>query len=90
MTLVSNILISLKANKLYPYLKEKKVKDISKEDKETITSKVKSLILYRLGPSILNGSDNLILSACVSLSAVGIYSHYYLITHYLYLLTSNN
>lgn len=83
MTLVSNILISLKADKLYPYLKEKKVKDISKEDKETITSKVKSLILYRLGPSILNGSDNLILSACVSLSAVGIYSNYYLITNYL-------
>lgn len=83
MTLVSNILISLKANKLYPYLKEKNTKDISKEDKKTITSKVKSLILYRLGPSILNGSDNLILSACVSLSAVGIYSNYYLITNYL-------
>lgn len=83
MTLISNILISKKSNKLYPYLKEKNVEDISTTDKKVITSKVKSLILYRLGPSILNGSDNIILSICVSLSAVGVYSNYYLITNYL-------
>ena len=87
-TIISNILISLKANKMYPYLKEKNIEDIDKEDKKTITTKVKSLILYRLGPSILNGSDNLILSSCVSLSAVGIYSNYYLLTNYLNLFIS--
>lgn len=83
MTLISNILISIKARKLYPYVYEKNIPDLDKKDKDIIKDKVKSLILYRIGPSILNGSDNLILSACVGLSYVGIYSNYYLITNYL-------
>ncbi|MBQ8219272.1 MAG: oligosaccharide flippase family protein [Bacilli bacterium] len=83
MTLISNILISLKARRLYSYIYEKNIPDLDKKDKNIIKSKVKSLILYRIGPSILNGSDNLILSACVGLSYVGIYSNYYLITNYL-------
>ena len=85
MTLLSSIAISLKANKMYPYIKERNIPDISKKEKKMIGTKVKSLILYRISPAILNGSDNLILSACVSLSAVGIYSNYYLITNYLLL-----
>lgn len=85
MTLISSLLISLKANKMYPYIQEKNIPDISKKEKRMIGSKVKSLILYRISPAILNGSDNLILSACVSISAVGIYSNYYLITNYLLL-----
>ena len=85
MSLFSNICISIKANKLYPYLTEKNVPDVTHDDKKIIKSKVKSLILYRIGPAILNGSDNLILSACIGLSSVGIYSNYYLITNYLYL-----
>lgn len=85
MNLVSNILISIKANKLYPYLTEKNIPDITSDEKNEIKGKVKSLVLYRIGPAILNGSDNLILSACVGLSSVGIYSNYYLITNYLYL-----
>lgn len=85
MTLISNILISIKARKMYPYVYEKNIPDLDKKDKNIIKNKVKSLILYRIGPSILNGSDNLILSACVGLSSVGVYSNYYLITNYLYL-----
>lgn len=83
MTLLSNIAISIKANKMYPYLLEKNIPDITKKEKDTIGNKVKSLILYRISPAILNGTDNLILSSCISLSAVGIYSNYYLITNYL-------
>lgn len=85
MSLFSNICISIKANKLYPYLTEKNVPDITNDEKKIIKGKVKSLVLYRIGPAILNGSDNLILSACIGLSSVGIYSNYYLITNYLYL-----
>ena len=85
MSLFSNILISIKANKMYPYLTEKNIPDITKEEKKEVKNKVKSLVLYRIGPAILNGSDNLILSSCVGLASVGIYSNYYLITNYLYL-----
>lgn len=82
-TLLNNISISIKANKLFPFIKEKNVKEIPKEDKKKINNKVKSLIFYRLNPSILNGSDNLIISAFIGVSYIGIYSNYYLITNYL-------
>lgn len=81
--LINNILISKKANKMYPYLKEKNIKNITKEERKTISNKIKSLIFYRLNPAILNGSDNLIMSACIGISAVGKYSNYFLITNYL-------
>ena len=38
-TLVNNVLISRKANKMYPYLKEKEIKNITKEERKTISSK---------------------------------------------------
>lgn len=82
-TLLNNIFLSIKANKMFPYIKEKEIKIISQEDKSNMNSKIKSLVFYKLNPSILNGSDNLILSAIVGVSSVGIYSNYYLITNYL-------
>lgn len=82
-TFLNNIFISIKADKMYPYIKEKNFKIISNEDKRNMNNKIKSLVFYKLNPSILNGSDNLILSAMVGVSTVGIYSNYYLITNYL-------
>ena len=82
-TLLNNIFISVKANKMFPYIREKNVEDISMEDKKNMNNKIKSLVFYRLNPSILNGSDNLILSAIVGVTTVGLYSNYYLITNYL-------
>lgn len=75
--------LSLKANKLFPFIKEKTDKNISSEEKHDIGVKVKSLIFYRLNPAILNGSDNIVLSSIVGVKYVGIYSNYYLITSYL-------
>lgn len=75
--------LSLKANKLFPFIKEKTNKNISRKEKHEIAVKVKSLIFYRLNPAILNGSDNIILSSVVGVKYVGIYSNYYLITSYL-------
>ena len=85
MTITSNILISIKANKMYPYIKKNNVESITKEEKNTIISKVKSLVFYRISPAILNGTDNLIMSRYIGLSYVGIYSNYYLITNYILL-----
>lgn len=84
-TLLNYILINVQANKMFPYLKEKDVEDMSLQDKKEINSKVKSLILYRLEPTLLNNSDNIIISSCLGISLVGVYSNYYLITNYLYL-----
>lgn len=75
--------LSIKANKMFPFIKEKTDKNISDKERKEIGNKVKSLVFYRLNPAILNGSDNIILSSMMGVKYVGIYSNYYLITSYL-------
>lgn len=82
-TLFNNIIISRKADKMFPYIKEKNVHNLSKQERKEVNNKVKALIFYKLNPSILNGSTNLIMSAVLGVTYVGIYSNYYLITSYL-------
>lgn len=77
--LLQNMYIANKANKIYPFLKEKN--DLKVEDRELakIKKNVSALILYKIGTLSLNSTDNIIMSAYVGLSTVGIYSNYNLI-----------
>ena len=79
-TILENIYISNKANKLYPYLKEKEVEPLSKKESENIFKNVKSLVIYRLGGVIMNGTDNILISTLINVSTVGLVSNYNLIT----------
>lgn len=75
-TILSNVVISMMANRKYPFLKDKDVKNISKEELKEIFNNVKSLLIYKLGTIIQNGTDNILLTILVSLTAVGVYSNY--------------
>ena len=78
-TFLENIIISIKANKLYPYLKEKDVKKLEKEENKNIFDNVKSLIIYKFGGVIMNGTDNILISSLLNVSVVGLCSNYTLI-----------
>lgn len=75
-TIISNIYISIKANKDYPFLKEKTSFKIEKKDINELITNVKSLVMYKLGSTILSGTDNIIISMLIGVIAVGIYSNY--------------
>jgi len=76
---IQNIWYSKKADKLYPYLKEKDIEKIDKKEVEEINKNIKSLFIYKIGSVIANGTDNIIISKFVGLIAVGLYSNYLLI-----------
>lgn len=78
-TLLQNIAISIKANKMFPFLKEKNTEDLLKEEKESIFKNVKALIVYKFGSIIMFGSDNIILTAMINVSIVGLCSNYTMI-----------
>lgn len=78
-TITENILVSRKANKLYPYLKDKNVKKLDKKDKDDIFKNIRALFFHKLGGSIVNGTDNILMSKFIDVIAVGIYSNYYMI-----------
>lgn len=78
-TITCNLLISHKANKMYPFLKEKNVRPLAKEDKENIFTNIKAMMMHKVGEVVINNTDNLIISAFVGIVEVGKYSNYYLV-----------
>lgn len=79
--LIQNIWYSKKADELYPYLKEKDIDNIDKKDLNEINKNIKSLLIYKIGSVLSNGTDNIIISKFIGLITVGLYSNYLLITN---------
>lgn len=78
-TIVENIILSKIADKMYPYLRDKKIKPLSKEESNNIFKNVKSLIIYKFGGVIMNSTDNILISSLVNVSTVGFCSNYIMI-----------
>ncbi len=81
LVIIQNIYISSKANKLYPFIKNKTDEKLEKEDMEGIKKNVSSLFIYKVGTVIMNGTDNIIISKFIGLIIVGFYSNYVLIVN---------
>lgn len=77
-TIVRNICISVKADKLYPFLNDKKTTPLNKEERREIFKNIKAMLMHRIGGVVVNNTDNLLLSSMVGLAAAGRYSNYYL------------
>ena len=78
-TLISNILISKKADSLYPFLREHDAKPLPKEEMGANFRNIRAMLMHRLGNVAVNNTDNLILSSVVGIMSVGCYSNYYLV-----------
>lgn len=80
-TVMTNILISRKANKLYPYLKNKNIQPLTKEDKKSLFVNIKALVIVKLSGVLVNSTDNIIISATKGLGLVstGVASNYNLL-----------
>ncbi|WP_167315856.1 lipopolysaccharide biosynthesis protein [Exiguobacterium artemiae] len=79
MTIVENVLISRKANKMYPFLKENNIEKLDKNVLKDIIKNTKAMFGHKIGGIIVNSTDNLLISKISGLSVVGIYSNYLLI-----------
>ena len=78
-TIVENIIISIIARKKYSYIFSIKTDSISKDEKNKIFKKTKSMSCQLIGNIVLNGTDNIVISTMVGINWVGLYSNYYLI-----------
>ena len=74
--LAGNIIVSRKADRLYPYLKTIPPKELDPEVRKSISQNAKALILHRLSWFVVFGTDNLLMSAFVGAAAVGLKSIY--------------
>lgn len=78
-TLIKNLFLSKKAEKNYPFLKTNASPDLSKAEKKEILKNTFAMFNHRVGGTILNSTDNLIISSLIGITAVAINDTYALI-----------
>lgn len=77
--IVTNIIVAIVSKKLYPEYSPKG--ELSKKEKKEINSRIKDLFTAKLGGTIVNSADTLVISTFLGLTALTIYQNYfYLIT----------
>lgn len=76
---INNIILSVIADKRYPFIR-RDVK-LNRNEKKKIYNDIYSVFLYKVSGSMLNGTDNILMSILVGTIYVGMYSNYYTITN---------
>lgn len=77
--LLQKIFIAKYLNNMYPYLLEKNVEKIEKEELDGIKKNVGGLIWHKIGEISVHQTDNIIISSFVNVTSVGLVSNYTLI-----------
>lgn len=78
-TLLSNIYVSRKTDKLFPFMREKNIKPVENTQKKSILKNIRAMMMHKIGDVIVNNTDNLLISSFVGITSVGCYSNYYLL-----------
>lgn len=79
MILIRNLISSTIVDKRYSFLKEIKNCDLDSESRADLITRFKSVMFHKIGAYCVFGTDNLLISALVSVKAVGLYSNYTMI-----------
>lgn len=77
--LTMNLLTSMYINKHYPYLKEKNIEKVTKEEKSEIIKKTGAMFFSKVGSSVSRSIDSVLISIFLTITIVGYYSNYTLI-----------
>lgn len=81
--LTQNVLISVKTDRLYPYLKETDISPLPVEILHDIRRNVGAMILHRIGAVAIFSTDNILISKFVGIGTTGLYSNYVMIRGFL-------
>ena len=87
-TWLENFILARKADKLYPFLREKNVRPMDKTDSQVILRNVAAMSMHKVGAVVVNSTDNILISKLIGLASAGLYSNYYTIIHPLQTITN--
>ncbi|MDO4284063.1 MAG: polysaccharide biosynthesis protein [Eubacteriales bacterium] len=77
--LLQKIFVNYYLNRLYPYLREKKVERLTKQESGEVWTKTRALLLHKVGDVARLQTSSLMISALISVSITGVVSNYNLI-----------
>lgn len=80
--LLQKIFVSRYLNRLYPYLRDKNVKKLAKEETDVVVNKTKALMCHKIGDVARLQTDSIIIAALIDVEVNGIMDNYnYIITY---------
>lgn len=82
-TILTNIIVARKTDKMYPYIKEQGKYDLESDVKKNIFKNIGALSISRVSRVVLDSIDSIIISATLigGLNLIGIYSNYIVIVN---------
>ena len=84
----NNVVVSWWAKKEFPYITKKNVQSLSTYEKKELFVNIKALTLNKLSTSLVNNTDNIVLTYFSGLVSVGVTSNYVMLVSTLSSLTS--
>ena len=79
-TFIYNFSVSYIAKRKFPYIVERKINPLEKEEKRGLIRNVRALIVWKLSGLLVNSTDNIIITYFSGLAAVGLSSNYTLLS----------
>ena len=77
--LIQKIFVSRFLDNMYPYLREKNVQKLSKQESDEVINKTKALVFHKVGDVARLQTDALIISSFVEIAMAGVVDNYNLI-----------
>lgn len=78
---IQNIVISMKCDSYYPYLKNiKNCEKLNSTEKSVFSKKIYALFIYKAAIAVESGTDNMVMTAICGLIITGLCSNYTLVT----------
>ena len=74
-----NIVCALLADRMYPFINDRNIESLPKEEVREIFKDCEAIFLYKLNGVVLKATDNLVLSVFLGFEMVGVYSNYYVL-----------
>lgn len=88
MVILSNVSISRKVDKIYPFIKEKKIIKLQKEKVKEIYARMRAATMHQVGNAVANSKDSIVIAGLIGINTVGIYSNYIMMTTIIYTMFS--
>ena len=79
-TVLTNILLARKADRMYPYLKQREIPKLPQDVRTTISRNIRATLMHKIGSVVVFETDNLLIMYFIGAVAVGFYSNYLMIT----------
>lgn len=75
----ANVLIMLRSNKDYPYLKEKYKVTREDIDRRNMIPDIKNFLVHKISYAVYGGTDNIVISAICGIKYVALYGNYFIL-----------